>query len=193
MPRKRTLQVQFELDGGLALMITRRMDEGHNSWLAAAENALAPKEQAALGKAGPGESVVDHLIRIARLSRRAKARQAAMGALLPAARDRLPGVVELALDLLHDASRWVRYEACRALAVALAPATLPQLQKALNERLDVPWNGVERAIRAVRTGRRNAFHENPERTHWVLQDEEWDHEAQCPKILGSSAYGTTSR
>ena len=79
------------------------MDEGRNTWLAAAKSALAPKEQAALGEAGPGESVVDHLIRIARLSRRAKARQAAMGALFPAARDRLPGVVELALDLLHDA------------------------------------------------------------------------------------------
>ena len=169
------------------------MDEGRNTWLAAAKSALAPKEQVALSKAGPGESVVDHLIRIARLSRRAKARQAAMGALLPAARDRLPGVVDLALDLLHDRSGSVRYEACRALAVALAPSTLPELQKALNEHLDVPWNGLERAVRAVRTGNRNAFHENPERTHWVLQDEEWDHQAQGPKILGSSAYGTTCR
>lgn len=169
------------------------MNEGRNTWLAAAKNALAPKEQEALGKAGPGEGVVDHLIRIARLSRRAKARQAAMGALFPAARDRLPGVVELALDLLHDASRSVRYEACRALAVALAPETLPQLQNALNERIDVPWNGLERAIRAVQTGNRNAFHEIPERTNWILQDEKWDYEAQGPKILGSSAYGTTSR
>jgi hypothetical protein len=166
------------------------MDEGRNTWLAAAQNALAPKEKGALGTAKPGESVVDHLMRIARLSRRAKARQAAMGALLPAARDRLPGVVELALDLLHDASRSVRYEACRALAVALAPETLPQLQEALNERTDVPWNGLERAIRAVRTGNRNAFHEIPERTQWVLQDEEWDHEAQGPRVVGSSAYGT---
>lgn len=169
------------------------MDESPNSWLAAAKAALAPKEQAALGMAGPGEGVVDHLIRIARLSRRAKARQAAMGALFPAARDRLPGVVELALDLLHDASRLVRYEACRALAGALVPATLPRLQKALNERIDVPWNGLERAIRAIRTGNRNAFHEIPERTHWVIQDEEWDFEAQGPRILGSSAYGTARR
>jgi hypothetical protein len=166
------------------------MDESRNTWLAAAKSALAPKEQAALGTAGPGESVVDHLIRIARLSRRAKARQAAMGALFPAARDRLPGVVELALDLLHDASRSVRYEACRALAVALAPATLPRLQKALDDRIDVPWNGLEMAIRAVRTGHRNAFHKIPERTQWVLQDEEWDHEAQGPRVVGSSAYGT---
>ena len=80
-----------------------------------------------------------------------------------------------------------------ALAVALAPETLLQLQKALNDRIDVPWNGLERAIRAVRMGNRNAFHDNPERTHWVLQDEEWDHGAQAPKILGSSAYGTMRR
>ena len=167
--------------------------DGPNSWLAAAENALAPKERDVLGKRASGEGVVEHLIRIARLSRRAPARRAAMGALLPAARDRLPGVVELALDLLHDASGSVRYEACRALAVALDPTTLRALHNALNERIDVPWNGLEAALRAVQTGNRNAFNENPERTHWVLQDEEWDLEAQATRILGSSSYGTTRR
>lgn len=117
------------------------MDGEYNSWAAAAEEALSSKEQVTLGKAAPGESVVNHLTRIGRLSRRAQARQAAIGALFPAARDRLPGVVELALDLLRDASKPVRYEACRALAVALVPATLPILQRILDERIDVPWNG----------------------------------------------------
>jgi len=168
------------------------MEEVLNSWFKAARDALAPKEMGKLGQSAPGEGVVDHLIRIARLSRRAAARQAALGALLPAARDRLPGVIEVALDLLYDVSKSVRYEACRALAVALDPATLPRLQQALNQGLEVPWNGLEASLRAVRAGRRDAFHENLN-AHWVLQDEEWDHKSDNINIVGSSAYGTTHR
>jgi hypothetical protein len=63
----------------------------------------------------------------------------------------------------------------------------------LNDGIDVPWNGLEAAVRAVQAGRRNAFHEIPERTRWVLQDEEWDHKAQVTRIVGSPAYGTAHR
>ena len=72
------------------------------------------------------------------------------------------------------------------------PTTLPLLEAAVNERINVPWDGLELAIRAVRTGNRNAFRGgNPEQSRWVLQDEKWDHESRSVKILGSSAYGTT--
>lgn len=169
------------------------MDREENSWLAAALDALAPTERAVLGEAAPGESVIDHLVRIACRSRRAQARRAALGALLPAARDRIPGAVKVALDLLHDASKPVRYEACRVLAVALDPATLPALQQASIEGVDVPFDGLSGAIRAIRTRRRDAFHGDDGRTRWVLQDEVWDHKAQVPRVLGSTAYGTKLR
>ena len=150
------------------------MAQGVNSWRDAAVAALAPGERAELASERPGEGIVAFLIRIARNSRRAKARQAAMGALFPAARDRLPGVVELAVDLLNDPGKFVRYEACRALAVALDPATLPALEAAQDSGVDVPWDGIACAIRAVRQGRREAFGERAGfegRWHWVLQDE----------------------
>lgn len=47
-------------------------------------------------------------------------------------------------------------------------------------------------MRAVRAGKRDAFHEDG-RTHWVLQDEEWDHRTQAARIVGSIAYGTVPR
>lgn len=114
------------------------MDGAQNTWLTAALAALAPAEQATLGVAAPGEGVVDHLIRIVSQSRRAEARRTALAALLPAARDRLPGVAELALDRLRDPAKLVRYEACRALAVALNRQTLPALQRALAEGVEAP-------------------------------------------------------
>lgn len=80
-----------------------------------------------------------------------------------------------------------------ALAVALDPGTLPALQQAADQGIEVPWNGLQCAMRAIRTGSRDAFHEGPGRTQWVLQDEEWDHKAQVTKVLGSSAYGTKPR
>jgi hypothetical protein len=166
------------------------MDGGQNSWRDAAVAALAPGERAELAAPAAGEDVVGHLVRIARNSRRAKARQAAVGALFPAARDRLPGVAELAEDLLRDPSRFVRYEACRALAVTLDPASLTALEAALKEGVEVPWQGLERAIRAVRAGNRNAFHDEPDRTRWVVQDEQVDHSTGGVRVLGSAAYGT---
>lgn len=168
------------------------MDGAQNSWLTAAQAALAPAEQATLGAAAPGEGVVAHLIRIVRQSRRAEARRTALAALLPAARDRLPGVVELAAERLRDPSKLVRYQACRALAVALDRQTLPALKRALAERVEVPWNGLEGAVRAVRARKRDAFHTN-DRTYWVLQDEEWDQRTQAARIVGSPAYGTVPR
>jgi hypothetical protein len=169
------------------------MEQGENSWFAAALEELGPKERTVLGAAAPGEGVVDHLVRIARGSRRAEARRTAMVALMPAARDRSPCAVKVALDLIQDASKLVRFEACRALAVALDPATLPALQEASDQGIDVPWNGLQCAIRAIRNGSRDAFHEGPGCTRWVLQDEEWDHKAQVTKVVGSSAYGTKPR
>ncbi len=174
-------------DIGLGML--RAMKEDQNSWLAAAVVALAPGEQGTLADAAPGETVVGHLIRIARRSRRAQARRAAMGALFPAARDRLPGVVELAVDLIHDASQAVRYEACRALAIALDRGALSSLRAALKEGVDVPWDGLARAIRAVEKGNRRYFQDHPD-TGWVLQDEEIDLQDYSIKIVGSAAYGT---
>jgi hypothetical protein len=175
-------------NGGLTAM-----SEARNSWLDAAKDALAPGERDTLLNELPGETVVDHLIRIARNSRRAGARTAAVGALFPAARDRISGVVELSLDLLRDPSKAVRYEACRALAVAHVESTLPTLLTALAERVEVPRGGLEGAIRAVRSGRRDAFHAHPDRTFWVLQDEEWDHKAGAARVVGAPAYGTAVR
>ena len=166
------------------------MTEGVNSWRDAAVAALAPAERDALGEARPGEGVVAHCIRIARTSKRAKARQAAVGALFPAARDRLPGVVELGVDALRDPSKIVRYEACRLLAVALDPAAAPALEAALADGAEVPWNGLNCALRAIRANNRNAFFDQPERTTWVLQDEQSGHGVGPVKVLGSAAYGT---
>ena len=166
------------------------MDEGVNSWRDAAVAALAPGEREALAEPEAGEGVVGHLIRIARSSRRGKARQAAVGGLFPAARDRLPGVTDLGIERLRDPSKLVRYEACRLLAVALDPETLPALEAALADGVDVPWDGLRCAMRAIRAGNRNAFFDDSQRTTWVLQDEQSGFGVGPVKVLGSAAYGT---
>jgi hypothetical protein len=163
-----------------------------NNYLAAAKKALAPDEQTILGEAAPGESVVNHCIRIAQTSRRAKARLVALQALMPAARDHVPGVIEAALELLRDRSRYVRLGACEVLATALDRATLPSLNKALDEGVEVPYNGIEAAISAIRTGNRSEFYGRPNVYH-ILQDEEWDTRAQAIKVVGSPIYGTVLR
>lgn len=164
------------------------MTEGVNSWRDAAVAGLAPAERGALAEPLPGEGVVAHCIRIARTSKRAKARQAAIGALFPAARDRLPGVVALGADALRDPSKIVRYEACRLLAVALDPAAEPAIEAALADGVEVPWDGLTSALRAIRAADRNAFFDG--RTTWVLQDEQSGFGVGPVKVLGSAAYGT---
>ena len=165
-------------------------DDGVNSWRDAAVSALAPAERDALAETQAGEGVVAHCVRIARTSKRAKARQAAVGALLPAARDRLPGVVALGVDALRDPSKLVRYEACRLLAVALDTDSKQALEAALADGTEVPWDGLNCALRAVRAGDRNAFFDG--HTTWVLQDEQSGF-GGAVKVLGSDAYGTQRR
>ena len=177
-----------------------------SGWLEQAERAgslppllqaLAPQELNELRPQPSREGVVAYLMRVARCSRRAKARQAALVNLFPAARDRLEGVIELAVDrLLNDPGKLVRYEACRLLALAHEPATLDALQKAWDKRIEVPWNGIEDAYRAVEQGDRDAFYNRPAwpgHTRWVVQDERTDFANGGRIVCGSAAYGTALR
>ena len=173
------------------------MDEDVNSWLDAAVAALAPAERDRLGRPQPGEGRVTHLVRIARHGRRAKAREMAITALHPAARDRLPHVVETALLLLDDPGKQVRYRACQGLAVAMDPAALPALFSAQDRGVDVPHDGLAGAIRAIERRDRAAFFDREGlggRTSLVLQDERIDHRPGGDFIVvGSPAYGTARR
>ena len=173
------------------------MADDVNSWLDAAIAALAPAERDRLASPEPGEGRVAHLIRIARTSRRAKAREMAITALHPAARDRLPGVVETALALVEDPGKFVRYRACEALAVAMDPATLPALAAARDRGFEIPWDGLAGAIRAIERQDRSAFFDRDGlggRTRLVLQDELSNPRPGGPVIVvGSAAYGTARR
>jgi hypothetical protein len=173
------------------------MDEDVNSWFDAALEALAPAEREGLASPEPGEGRVAHLIRIARNSRRAKAREMAITALHPAARDRLPGVVDTAIALLEDAGKYVRYRACQGLAVAMDSAAMPALEAARSRGLEVPYDGLAGAIRAIERQDRNAFFDHygtGSRTTLVLQDERSDFKPGGTHIvIGSAAYGTARR
>ena len=166
-------------------------------WLPPLQQALAPDETGELSPQAFTEGVVPYLIRIARRSRRAKARQIALANLFPAARDRLEGVTELAVDrLLNDPGKFVRYEACRLLALAHDPATLGALRTAWDRGVEVPWNGIEDAYRAVEHGDRDAFYNRPGwpgHTGWVIQDERTDFATGGRFVCGSAAYGTARR
>ena len=170
------------------------IDEADESWRPELLKALAPAERSDLGVPRPGEGPVPYLIRVAQNSKRAKARQIALGTLFPAARDRIEGVVELALDrLFNDPGKFVRYEACRLLALAHDPATLRLLSDASEQRIEVPWEGVADAYRAVEQGDRDAFYNRPGwpgHTTWIIQDECQDFKNGGYTVQGAAAYGT---
>lgn len=173
------------------------IEEARGSWMPGLISALAPAEAAELGSPKPGEGPVAFCIRVARGSRRAKARQLALCTLFPAARDRLEGVVELAVDrLFNDSGKFVRYEACRMLALACDPATLKPLHEAWERKFDVPWEGIGDAYRAVEQGDRDAFYNRPGwpgHQSWIVQDERTDFKNGGYIVEGSLAYGTKVR
>ena len=166
-------------------------------WLPPLIQALAPNERMALSPQPDSEGVVAYLIRVGRQSRRAKARQIALGNLFPAARDRLEGVTDLAVDrLINDPGKFVRYEACRVLALAHDPSTLDALRSAWDAGIEVPWNGIEDAYRAVEQENREAFYNRPGwpgHPGWVIQDEQTDFKNGGRIVRGSAAYGTALR
>jgi len=166
-------------------------------WLPPLKHALAPDEIGDLSPQESTEGVIAYLARVARCSRRAKARQTALANLFPAARDRLEGVTELAVDrLLNDPGKFVRYEACRLLALAHDPSTLGALRTAWDRGIEVPWNGIQDAYRAVEQDDRDAFYNRPGwpgHTGWVIQDERTDFATGGRIVCGSAAYGTSLR
>ena len=167
------------------------------NWLPPLLQALAPDEAQELSPQPSAEGVVPYLVRVARRSRRAKARQIALANLFPAARDRLEGVTQLAVDrLLNDPGKFVTYEACRLLALAHDPATLGALRDAWDQGIEVPRNGIEDAYRAVEQGDRDGFYNRPGwpgHTGWVIQDERTDFANGGRIVCGSAAYGTVVR